>query len=47
MTPLLLFPFAELSAEFVEVVTGSRKKLLACPADFCNDRVLPALVLFS
>jgi hypothetical protein len=47
MTPLLLLPFAELPTEYVEVITSGRKKLLACPPDFCNDRVLPTLVLFS
>jgi hypothetical protein len=44
MAPLLLLPVAELPAEFVDVIIGGRKKLLSCPADFCNDRVLPALV---
>jgi hypothetical protein len=47
MAPLLLLPFAELPAECVEVITGGREKLLACPPDFCNDRVLPPLVLLS
>jgi hypothetical protein len=47
MAPLLLLPFAELPAEYIEVITGGREKLLACPPNFCNDRVLPPLVLFS
>jgi hypothetical protein len=44
---LFLLSFTKLPAEFVEVVAGGGKQLLACLPNLRHDRILPAFVLFS